>query len=194
LAYVQTLAQHAAARGSRIFERSAVLDIGKQRRTVRTENGQVSASEIVLATHSPTGFHVVQAGMVPSREYGLAAPIAAGSFPAGIFWIDGAEPLSVRSVETTAGAFLICVGQQHKTGQHDAVQAMQALERVARQKLAIEQIAYRWSAQNYRSPDGLPYIGRDASGMHIATGFGTDGLVYGTLAAMIITDQIRNAP
>ena len=49
---------------------------------------------------------------------------------------------------------------------------------------------HRWSAQNYRSADGLPYIGRDFSGCFIATGFSTDGLVWGTVAAQIIAGQI----
>jgi Rieske Fe-S protein len=36
----------------------------------------------------------------------------------------------------------------------------------------------------------LPYIGRDPTDCFIATGFETDGLTYGTLAASLIADQI----
>jgi len=41
--------------------------------------------------------------------------------------------------------------------------------------------------------DLLPYIGRKSSGSNqfVATGFSTDGLVYGTLAGMIISDAIN---
>jgi Rieske Fe-S protein len=132
----------------------------------------------------------VQGGLLPNREYGLAIRVPANSFPAGIFWSKGEQPLSVRSVETSDGSFLICVGVSRKSGQHDAREAMQTLEALARRHYPVNEIAFRWSAQNFRSPDGLPYIGRDASGLWIATGFGTDGLVYGTLAASIIADSM----
>lgn len=36
----------------------------------------------------------------------------------------------------------------------------------------------------------MPYIGRDGSGCFIATGFGTDGLVWGTVAAQVIAQQL----
>ena len=47
-----------------------------------------------------------------------------------------------------------------------------------------------------RSADGLPYIGRDIRGAWIATGFGTDGLTWGTVSAHLIADSIagRNVP
>ena len=54
----------------------------------------------------------------------------------------------------------------------------------------MREIAFRWSAQNYSAADGLPYIGKDASDCFIATGFQTDGLTWGTVAASIIADEI----
>lgn len=85
---------------------------------------------------------------------------------------------------------MVCIGQQGKTGQHDAAQTLQRLEQAAAERLGLRGPAYRWSAQHFHSPDHLPYIGTDASGLHIATGFATDGLTYGTLAAQLITDRI----
>jgi glycine/D-amino acid oxidase-like deaminating enzyme/nitrite reductase/ring-hydroxylating ferredoxin subunit len=190
LAYVRRLAAQAAASGCRVFERSAVIEVDPSARVVRTAAGRVKARELVLATHSPSGFHLVQAGMLPNREYGIAAPLGDAPFPPGIFWAQGSERLSVRSVDSEKGRFLVCVGQEHKTGQHDTAAAMDALERAARKQLAMGDIAFRWSAQNFRSPDGLPYIGRDRAGSFIATGFATDGLVYGSLAGTVIADQV----
>ncbi|MEX5385673.1 hypothetical protein WCE10_21865, partial [Cronobacter muytjensii] len=50
----------------------------------------------------------------------------------------------------------------------------------------------RWSAQRYRAKDKLPFIGRnvDAVRTYIATGFSGDGLTYGTLAGMLLSDAI----
>lgn len=127
--------------------------------------------------------------MLPQREYGLAFAQAQALAP-GILWAQGQERLSVRGVDSATGHHLVCVGQSHKTGQHDAAAALSALEDAARRRLGVRAADYRWSAQNFRSPDGLPFIGRDASGCCIATGFAADGLAYGTLAARLIADQI----
>ena len=79
--YVRGLARQAAARGCRIFENSAVLEVDTDQRVVRTASGKVTAREIVFATHTPKGFHVVQAEMTVNREYGLATRIAQELFP-----------------------------------------------------------------------------------------------------------------
>lgn len=190
LAYVQGLAAQAARMGVRIHERSAVVEVDHDRRTVTTAAGSALARDIVLATHSPSGFHLVQAAMTPGREYGLAFPVAPGGVPPGIFWAQGSERLSVRGLDTAAGSFLLCIGIHHTTGQHDTEQAMAELEQRVQRRLGLSDAAFRWSGQHFHSADGLPYIGQDASGAFIATGFATDGLVYGTLAAQIICDQL----
>lgn len=188
--YVSELAGQAAAKGCLIFENSMVLEVDTDQRVVRTANGKVTAKEIVFATHTPKGVHLVQAEMIVYREYGLATPIAKNSFPPGIFWSSGVDRLSVRNVEVDDAAFLVCVGEEHKTGQEDAIICLDRLETAASAHFDVREIAFRWSAQNYSTADGLPYIGRDAADCFIATGFETDGLVYGTLAASIIRDLI----
>jgi Rieske Fe-S protein len=52
---------------------------------------------------------------------------------------------------------------------------------------------YVWGAQHYRSSDGLPFIGKvnSDSEVYLASGYSTDGLVYGTLAGMILSDLIN---
>jgi Rieske Fe-S protein len=65
-----------------------------------------------------------------------------------------------------------------------------ALEAIAHKHFGELEVAYRWSAQNYRGADGLPSIGRDTSGCFVATGFSTDGLTWGTVAARLIAQQI----
>jgi glycine/D-amino acid oxidase-like deaminating enzyme/nitrite reductase/ring-hydroxylating ferredoxin subunit len=189
-AYVHQLARYAAAKGCRIFEHSPVQRLDRDRKAIVTAHGEVSAHDIVLATHSPSGFHIVQAQMVPWQEYGVAFSTDGSALPPGIFWDVGDEPLSVRSVEAEGTDFVVCVGQRHKTGQHDTLRAVQDLERTARRHFALGPVRFRWSAQSFQAADGLPYIGRVLSGAFIATGFATDGLVYGSLAADIIADAI----
>ncbi len=189
-AYVRGLARHAARLGCRIFENSTVLEVDTGQRVVRTASGKITAREIVMATHTPKGLHLVQAEMVVNREYGLATRVARDYLPPGIFWGSGVDWLSVRSVDTDDATFLVCVGEEHKTGQEDTNISFERLETAARAYLDMRGVELRWSAQNYSPADGLPYIGRDTSDCFIATGFETDGLIYGTLAASLIADQI----
>jgi len=65
-----------------------------------------------------------------------------------------------------------------------------ALESIAEKHYGPGEVAFRWSAQNYRGADGLPYIGRDSTGAFVATGFSTDGLTWGTVAARMLVDQL----
>jgi glycine/D-amino acid oxidase-like deaminating enzyme/nitrite reductase/ring-hydroxylating ferredoxin subunit len=189
-AYVRQLARHAAAKGCRIFERSPVRRLDRDRKALITDHGEISAHDIVLATHSPIGFHLVQAEMLPWQEYGVAFEAAEPSLPPGIFWDSGDERLSVRGAETEGAHFVVCVGQMQKTGQHDTSGAVERLEQAARKHFSLGPTRFRWSAQSFQAADGLPYIGRDLSGAFVATGFATDGLVYGSLAADIIADDI----
>jgi Rieske Fe-S protein len=86
--------------------------------------------------------------------------------------------------------YLVCVGQEHKVGIHNAKASLMALELLAKKYVGERPIAYRWSAQNYHGADGLPYIGRSASDCFIATGFATDGLTWGTVAARLIAAEL----
>ena len=51
-------------------------------------------------------------------------------------------------------------------------------------------LTHRWSGQVIETPDGLPYIGRMADHQYAATGFGGNGLTFGTLAGMMVSDAI----
>ena len=52
------------------------------------------------------------------------------------------------------------------------------------------ELTHRWSGQVIETPDGLPYIGQNADHQYAATGFGGNGLTFGTLAGMMISDAI----
>jgi nitrite reductase/ring-hydroxylating ferredoxin subunit len=189
-AYVSHVAKLAAQAGASVHEDSRVTELDHKSKRAATASGTVKAQEIVLATHTPAGFHMVQAEMPVHREYGIARELGAADPGPGIFWCRGSEHVSVRTLETQARRFLICVGQEQKAGVHNAKASLMALEMAAQRQFGPGDTVYRWSAQNYRSADSLPYIGRDVSGCFIATGFSTDGLVWGTVSARIIAEQL----
>lgn len=189
LAYVQALANEAERAGARIFENSPVVEVDASAGMVRTESGAVRARHIVLATHSPSGMHGIQFGMLARREYGVAYELT-GPWPAGTFWTQGQQRLSLRSLEWDSRRYLIAVGQQGATGKHHPQALLEQLEAIVERRLGYTGPAFHWSAQHFHSPDHLPYIGRDASGCFIASGFQTDGLTFGTVAARMISDDI----
>lgn len=195
LSYVRGLAQVAMSPRCRFFERSGVMEIDEDAHQLITASGRVTAQEIVLATHTPKGLYMVHAEMVPRREYGLALRLPPGGFPPGIFWGRGEVHHSLRALRADDASYLIAVGEPAKTGQHAADVSLERLEAFVTGHFPGTRREYFWSAQGYRSPDGLPYIGRSlGSSLHIATGFGANGLTWGTLAALIIADNILGRP
>jgi len=191
-AYVSHLARRAADAGVHVHEHSRVIDLDHKAMRATTATGSVKAQEIVLATHSPKGFHLVQAEMPVHREYGIARPLDGTDPGPGIFWYRGDEHYSVRTTDAGGQRYLVCIGQEQKTGLHNAKASLMALEQAVARQFGAAEVAYRWSAQNYRSADGLPYIGRDVSGCFIATGFSTDGLVWGTVSAQLLAEQLAD--
>jgi Rieske Fe-S protein len=68
------------------------------------------------------------------------------------------------------------------------------LEAWTKRWFPVRAVEHRWSAQDYMSADGLPYIGRvplQQGHCWVATGYNKWGLTTGTAAALIIGDLIR---
>jgi hypothetical protein len=52
-------------------------------------------------------------------------------------------------------------------------------------------VTHRWSGQVIETNDGIPYVGETAEGQYVATGFSGNGMTFGTLSAMMLTDHAR---
>lgn len=185
--YTRALAEACTQRGVQVHEHSAVVQI--EDGCVATEHGRVRAERIVLATHTPLGLNIVQAEMPIYRECGIAATLAPGESLKGIIWVRDASR-SVRGYRALGREYGVVVGERHKPGHETSAQYV-ALADYARQHLAVDEITHTWSAQQYRSADGLPYVGPVGhDNVFIATGFGADGLTWGTVAARLISESI----
>jgi glycine/D-amino acid oxidase-like deaminating enzyme/nitrite reductase/ring-hydroxylating ferredoxin subunit len=190
LAYVRALAQAISSANCQIFENAEVLEVDHEARSVRTARGTVRANEVVLATHTPKGIFGLHAEMMVHREYAVAGLATPSAPPDAINWGRGSESHSARHVVDQRGHWLVVIGGEVKTGRHDGDVEQRKIDERANALFGLEP-QFRWSAQNYRSPDFIPYIGR-SRGVEtmIATGFAADGLTYGTLAARLLADQI----
>lgn len=190
LKYVRGVAKNISSR-CRIFENSQVIDVDDDQGIVKTATGSVKAAHIIMATHVPKGVYAVQTVLGPYREFGVAAPLKAASFPTGIFWGMNKPKHSVRKFEDGAYSYMMVIGDMFKTGQaHDTNSYVRGLQDYLQSRVPVGEFQYTWGGQQYRPADGLPYIGKHGKHLYFMTGFATDGLVYGTLAAAIVADEV----
>ena len=187
--------------GTQIFEHSQVMDIDADNHRIKTTQGEVRAANIIQATHTPKGIHLLHAEMQVFREYGCASTfnqasvdqesVDQESVPNGIYWMLS-DSQSIRSHVTNGETYLIAVGGKHKTGKGEPeAHYFKQVQDYLSTHFGTKQTAYRWSAQQYKSADLLPYIGRGGHDhVFVATGFAADGLVWGVVAAQIISQQI----
>ncbi len=189
LKYLASLARTVQNNGGRIHEGSRVVEVeaGEPCRVKTEKGGTVTADSVLFATHTPAGFSLLHAELEPLRSYVLAAKLRQGEPPEGLFF-DTADPYNYTRRQ---GDLLIVGGKDHKTGEdHKPEESYRALEEYVRQRWDVASIDYRWSAQFYDPPDGLPMIGRAVTSKHVfvATGYSGVGLVFGTLGGMLLAD------
>ena len=159
--------------------------------TVTTDRGTITADRAALATHLPfldRGGFFTRAH--PYRSYALLARVR-GAVPDDMY-ISVEEP--TRSLRPTADGRLIVGGEGHKTGSEPETGGhYAALDSWARANFDVDSIEYRWSAQDYHTVDGMPYVGQltpREDRVLVATGFRKWGMTNGTAAAEILADRI----
>ena len=193
LMYTRQLARSVSQK-CKVYEHSRVLEIDEKEGIIKTGLGTVKANRILLATHTPVGVYAIHAMLAPYREFGVAARLNS-EFPSGIFWGMDEPRHSIRSLQSEGKTYVMGIGDKFKTGQHgDAEEYVARVKAYLSERLPVSGFEFVWGGQQYRSADGLPYIGKHSDRMFFMTGFATDGLTYGTLAAMIVSDLLTDRP
>jgi Rieske Fe-S protein len=125
--------------------------------------------------------------------------VPAGSVPRLLLW-DTLDPYHyVRVANGTAGHDVLIVGgEDHKTGQDEDGEARyERLELWMRERFPmVRDIAFHWSGQVMEPNDGLAFIGRNPGDerIYIVTGESGNGMTYGTIAGIMLTDAIQGRP
>jgi len=195
LSYVLGLAGALERLSGLVFPRTRVIDVERgDPCIVRTSEWVVRARDVIVATHSPIGRHLIQTEIAPYRSYVLAARLASDARVPGLFW-DTASPYHyLREHSTDDGDLVIVGGADHKTGQeHDTASRYLELERYLRDRFDVDEIVHRWSGEVFEPADGLPYVGRGHEHVLYATGLSGNGLTWGTAAAMLLADLVLEA-
>ncbi len=194
--YLLALAQGIPNIGNFIFEKTRVLDVEEgEPCVVKTEQGILKARDVIIASHFPAIDKALYfARMTPYRSYVLGIRLNKPA-PRGMY-ISSNEPVySVRSHTADDGSEILLVGGEgHKAGQGgDTVARYEDLEAWAREFFPVDSIEYRWSTQDNKTLDRVPYIGLASPStrhLYVATGFGGWGMTGSSVAAMLLRDLI----
>ena len=186
--YCQGLVRGILADGGAVFEETRAMDLDATAGKVVTDGGTVSAEVIVVASHIPfvdTGGYFAR--MTSSRSYAVAFR-SAGEPPSGMYI---SVDQSIRSIRSTGDGYTIVGGEAHPSGKEvDTEERYHTLVSWSQERFGAPKVDYRWSAQDYRSVDGLPFVGPLGSSGRVfaATGFAKWGMANGTIAAAIMVD------
>jgi glycine/D-amino acid oxidase-like deaminating enzyme len=153
-----------------------------------TDNGNIKAKKIVIATHFPfinsRGWYFIK--LYQSRSYTIAlenAPDVAGMY------VDEAENgMSFRNYQN----LLLIGGGDHRTGKPGGMYEELRNFAKTRYRGAVE--LYSWATQDCMSLDSIPYIGRyspNTPNMYVATGFNKWGMTSSMVSAKILSDMIQ---
>lgn len=198
LRYLAALVKKIPGDGSHVFENTEAGEITDDPLTVTAGGHRIRGSYLVLATHTPLqgvagtfGALLFQTKLSLYTSYAIGARVPAGAVPDMLFW-DTKNPYDYLRIEPHSGfSYVIFGGEDHKTGQHtDTRVAYGRLEERLYRILPAAEVQHRWSGQVIETNDGLPFIGEGAKNQFIGTGFGGNGMTFGTLTAMMAVDAV----
>jgi glycine/D-amino acid oxidase-like deaminating enzyme/nitrite reductase/ring-hydroxylating ferredoxin subunit len=196
--YLLHLAKTIPGDGSYVFENSRVQSVEEETSCkVRANNTTLQATDVLLTTQIP----ILDRGLFfakcyPQRSYIIGAKINPEKAPNGMYIGVGKNYHSIRTTPTEDGGLLLLIGGGgHKVAAtSNTEKSYQELEDYARSHFGIEEIDYRWSTQDYKSFDRLPYIGKLTpinNHIYVATAFSLWGMSKGTMAGMLLADLVQ---
>jgi glycine/D-amino acid oxidase-like deaminating enzyme/nitrite reductase/ring-hydroxylating ferredoxin subunit len=184
--------------GGMIYEHTNADEFGDEPIAVKANGHQIRCKDIVIATHNPlvglrgiTSATFFQTKLALYTSYAIAGRVPTATIPDALFW-DTADPYQYLRLEPHRDHDLVIFGgEDHKTGQtSDTDVCYERLVEPLARRIPGFTVAHRWSGQVIETPDGLPFIGLVTDHQYAATGFAGNGMTFGTLAAMMISDAI----
>ncbi|WP_282797458.1 FAD-dependent oxidoreductase [Streptomyces sp. CC224B] len=197
-AYLLALVEDLVARGGVVHERTRVTGLkeGTPCR-VTTESGRtVTARDVVVATHYPVFDRALLfARLSPNRELVVAAPLAPGQDPRGMYITQEEGKRSVRTSPYGDGErLLIVTGEGFTPGTGDPAAGFRSLDAWMRERFDVGETAYRWAAQDNSVTDDVPFVGPFHPGArhtYVATGFGGWGMSGGVMSGTLLAGLIQ---
>ncbi|WMJ81644.1 FAD-dependent oxidoreductase [Clostridium sp. MB40-C1] len=170
-----------------IYENTRALEIKEN--LVVTNRGNITANNIVVATHYPImnapGYYFMK--MHQERDYVIALENA--NDIDGMYIDVDKNGYSFRNYKD----LLLLIGIDQRTGENEVGGSYDKLRKVAKELYPKSKEKYHWSAQDCVTMDGIPYIGKysdETPNIYVATGFNKWGMTSSMVSAMIISDMI----
>ncbi len=192
------LADDVRAAGGLVVESERVVgvDAGKPA-TVSTASGPMTADAVVLATGAPIlerGLYFAKTDVRRSYVVALRVPGGAEAIPRGMYLSIERPTHSLRTAPDPDGELLLVGGNGHPVGRVESELAY--AEELAQWGMdnfpgAVE--IRRWSAQDYRSGNLIPFVGwfpRGRGRVYVATGYNKWGMTNGVAAALSLTADL----
>lgn len=195
--YLAGLAGRLADRRVPIYEDTHVdhIEDGEPVIVSTVTGEEVRCRQVVIASHVPMNRVTLHTKLAAYRTYVIGLRVPRGAFPDALFWDMQTPYHYVRIQPGSAYDVLVVGGEDHKTGRmDDGTTPFAALTQFAHRDLGMpHDVLYRWSGQIMEPVDGRPFIGENPGSRHefVATGYGGDGMTYGTLAAHMLAERIQ---
>ncbi len=195
---LEALTEQLREHDGQVFAQRRVVKVSRTGRPVVTlrDGAIVNGRTVVLATGTPVldrGLYFAK--VEPMRSYALAFEYAA---PPELMLLGTGSPS--RSVRETPGRgaatarLLLVGGEGHAVGRtRSELASVEALRAWTSEYFPGAVETHAWSAQDYSSHDGVPFVGpmpRGGGRIYVATGFDKWGMTNGVAAALDLTGQI----
>ena len=194
--YADFLLKQLKENNVRIFQDTNAidLDIKDDFKTIITEDGhEISANKIVVTSGYPfldkIGLYYTR--LEAYRSYLVAFPLLGEVEDDGMLISNSISPYSIRFSDTDGVKYVLVGGRGHKVGQESsAKESYNELIAFGQSHFNVSDISYRWSSQDYQSPDKIPYIGEITSNykdIFVATGFKKWGMTNSAFSALLLS-------
>jgi glycine/D-amino acid oxidase-like deaminating enzyme/nitrite reductase/ring-hydroxylating ferredoxin subunit len=175
------------------------VHVGKPCR-LRTTQGEMSARQIVLATGTPIldrGLYFAK--LIALRSYAAAFRLPATTpIPRGMYLSADSPTRSLRSAQGDNEELLLVGGNGHIVGRAASPKSrLRELEVWTTRHFPGAEMLHRWSAQDYRSVNMVPFAGklpRGGDAVWVATGYNKWGMTNAVAAALRISGEMAGKP
>jgi glycine/D-amino acid oxidase-like deaminating enzyme/Rieske Fe-S protein len=194
---LDTLVADLRSRGGSVVGGVRLQDVtGGRPATVHTDRGDVTATNVVLATGIPVldrGLYFAK--LKPSRSYAAALQLQEDQAPPPGMYISVEQPThSLRDYEKDGRRLLLVGGHGHHVGRaRSEKHHLGSLLDWAAQQYPGSQVTHTWSAQDYMAVNLMPFFGKLPRGrghVYFGTGYNKWGMTNAVAASLGIAADI----
>lgn len=187
------------AESCEIYENVRALNIEPSdgKHLVTTDAGEIKADKVVVTTHYPfdNSFGIYFLRLYQEKSYVIAAKTKEEPFEG--MYINYTDPVySMRYQFSDKENILLLGGGKHRTGEKENEEdSYKELEDFLNENFADAEIVSKWSTQDCKSYDKIPFIGsysNSVDNLYVATGFKKWGMSHSAAAAIILKNKILN--